>query len=48
VSGAAGNATGRNIHQRPLGEAIHFRNAMYAVIVENSVVGEALHICKRK
>jgi fructose-bisphosphate aldolase / 6-deoxy-5-ketofructose 1-phosphate synthase len=28
VSGAAGNATGRNIHQRPLDEAVRFCNAI--------------------
>ena len=48
MSGAAGNATGRNIHQRTLDEAMCFCNAIYAVAVENAGVGEALHICKRK
>jgi fructose-bisphosphate aldolase/6-deoxy-5-ketofructose 1-phosphate synthase len=44
VSGAAGNATGRNIHQLPLEEAIRFCNAIYAVSVENKTVAEALAI----
>ena len=48
VSGAAGNATGRNIYQRPLDEAIRFCNAIYAVTVENAGGDEALHICERK
>jgi fructose-bisphosphate aldolase/6-deoxy-5-ketofructose 1-phosphate synthase len=44
ISGAAGNATGRNIHQLPLEEAIRFCNAIYAVSVENKSVAEALTI----
>ena len=44
VSGAAGNATGRNIHQLPLEEAVRFCNAIYAVSVENKTVAEALAI----
>ncbi len=44
ISGAAGNATGRNIHQKPLGEAVRFCNAIYAIIVEDSDVEDALKI----
>lgn len=44
ISGAAGNATGRNIHQRPLEEAIRLCNAIYAVTVENAGVDEAYRI----
>ena len=44
ISGAAGNATGRNIHQLPLDEAVRFCNAIYAVSVENKTVAEALAI----
>ncbi|AEF95629.1 deoxyribose-phosphate aldolase/phospho-2-dehydro-3-deoxyheptonate aldolase [Methanotorris igneus Kol 5] len=44
VSGAAGNATGRNIHQKPLDEAIRMCNAIYAITVENKTVEEALKI----
>lgn len=42
ISGAAGNATGRNIHQLPLEEAVRFCNAIYAIFVENKSVEEAL------
>lgn len=43
-SGAAGNATGRNIHQRPLAEAVRLCNAVYAITVENASVEEAWKI----
>lgn len=46
IGGTAGNATGRNIHQRPLGEAVRFTNAIYAVTVENKSVEEAMQIYK--
>jgi len=42
VSGAAGNATGRNIHQKSLQEAIGMCNAIYAITVEGASVAEAL------
>lgn len=44
ISGAAGNATGRNIHQRPLDEAVRLCNAIYAVTVEDAGVDEAYRI----
>jgi DhnA family fructose-bisphosphate aldolase class Ia len=44
VSGAAGNATGRNIHQKSLEEAIRMCNAISAITVEGNSVGEALKI----
>lgn len=44
VSGAAGNATGRNIHQKPLAEAVRMCNAVYAITVEGASVDEALSI----
>jgi fructose-bisphosphate aldolase/6-deoxy-5-ketofructose 1-phosphate synthase len=44
ISGAAGNATGRNIHQLSLAEAVRFCNAVYAVSVEDKTVAEALAI----
>ncbi|HPT19457.1 MAG TPA: aldolase [Methanothrix sp.] len=44
ISGAAGNATGRNIHQRPISEAVRLCNAIYSVTVENAGVDEALSI----
>jgi fructose-bisphosphate aldolase / 6-deoxy-5-ketofructose 1-phosphate synthase len=44
VGGAFGNATGRNIHQKPLGEAIRFCNAISALTFDNKTVEEALKI----
>jgi len=46
VGGTSGNATGRNIHQKPLAEAIRFCNAIYAITVENKTVAEAIKIYK--
>jgi len=40
-SGASGNATGRNIHQKGLKEAIRMCNAIYAITIENSTVEDA-------
>jgi len=42
VSGAAGNATGRNIHQKSLDEAIRMCNAIYAITIEGASLEEAL------
>lgn len=42
IAGCAGNATGRNIHQKSLEDAIHFCNAIYAVTVENKSVDESM------
>lgn len=44
VSGAAGNATGRNIHQKPFAEAVRMCNAVFAITVEGAGVEEALKI----
>lgn len=44
IAGACGNATGRNIHQKPLAEAIRFCNAIYAITVDGKSVDEALQI----
>ena len=41
ISGASGNATGRNIHQRPLEEAIRLCNAIYAITIEDYSVDAA-------
>ncbi|WP_011307196.1 aldolase [Methanosarcina barkeri] len=46
ISGAMGSATGRNIHQKPLEEAIRMCNAIYAVTIEDATVEEALKIYK--
>lgn len=39
---ARGSGTGRNIHQRPLQEAIAMANAIHAITVEDKTVEEAL------
>jgi len=44
VSGASGNATGRNIHQKSLEEAVKMCNAVYAITVDAKGVEEALKI----
>jgi fructose-bisphosphate aldolase / 6-deoxy-5-ketofructose 1-phosphate synthase len=44
ISGAEGNATGRNIHQKSLDEAIRMCNAVYAITVEDASVEDALKI----
>lgn len=46
ISGAQGNATGRNIHQKPLDEAVRMCNAVYAITVEDTSVEQALKIYK--
>jgi fructose-bisphosphate aldolase/6-deoxy-5-ketofructose 1-phosphate synthase len=46
IGGTAGNATGRNIHQKSLEEAVRMCNAIYAVTVEDVPVEEAVKICK--
>ncbi len=48
ISGAAGNATGRNIHQKSLAEAVRMCNAVYAVTIEDADVAEALAIYNGK
>lgn len=47
VSGTAGSATGRNIHQKSLDDAIRMANAIYAVTVENASLEEAIAILGR-
>ncbi|MDD1724845.1 MAG: aldolase [Methanospirillum sp.] len=44
VGGCSGNATGRNIHQKPLVEAVRMCNAIYAITVENVPVEDAVRI----
>jgi fructose-bisphosphate aldolase/6-deoxy-5-ketofructose 1-phosphate synthase len=41
ISGAAGNATGRNIHQKGLPEAVRMCNAIYAITIEDADVEQA-------
>ncbi|MFA7662945.1 MAG: aldolase [Patescibacteria group bacterium] len=42
--GARGNATGRNIHQKSLNEAIRMANAIYAITIEGKTADEAYKI----
>ena len=44
IAGVAGNATGRNIHQKPLDEAIRMCNAISAITIHNQSVEEAWKI----
>ncbi|MBA2862368.1 aldolase [Methanococcus maripaludis] len=44
ISGASGNATGRNIHQKSFSDAISMCNAIYAITIDGKTVSEALNI----
>jgi len=44
VSGAAGNATGRNIHQKPLAEAVRMCNAISAITIKGWSVDDAMAV----
>ncbi|WP_457605690.1 aldolase [Nitratifractor sp.] len=46
IGGSRGNGTGRNIHQRPLDEAVRMANAIYAVTCEDASVEDAIDILK--
>jgi len=46
IGGSRGNGTGRNIHQRPLEEAVRMADAIYAITSKNVSVEEALKILK--
>lgn len=48
VGGAMGNATGRNIHQKPLVEAVRFCNAIAAITIDGKSVEEAMKIYNSK
>jgi fructose-bisphosphate aldolase / 6-deoxy-5-ketofructose 1-phosphate synthase len=48
IGGAFGNATGRNIHQKPLAEAVRFCNAISALTFDNKSVQGALKIYNSK
>ncbi len=48
VSGAAGNATGRNIHQKSFEEAVRMCNAISAITLAGKNVDEALAIFEGK
>ena len=44
MSGASGNATGRNIHQKPFEQAVRMCDAIYAITVDGKTVEEALKV----
>jgi class I fructose-bisphosphate aldolase/fructose-bisphosphate aldolase/6-deoxy-5-ketofructose 1-phosphate synthase len=44
IGHSRGNGTGRNIHQRPLEEAVKMADAIYAITCEGKSVKEALEI----
>lgn len=44
ISGVGGNATGRNIHQKSLADAIKMANSIFAITIEGKTVKEALDI----
>jgi fructose-bisphosphate aldolase / 6-deoxy-5-ketofructose 1-phosphate synthase len=44
ISGASGNATGRNIHQKPLAEAVRLTNAVSAITIYGKSAEEAYKI----
>lgn len=44
VGGASGNATGRNIHQRSLGEAVRLTKAISAITLADAEVADAVAI----
>jgi len=44
LGGTVGNATGRNIHQRSLDEAVRFCNAIAAITLDGASVDEAMRI----
>jgi len=48
ISGASGNATGRNIHQKPLEEAIRLTNAITAITVYGKSAEEAFQVYSGK
>lgn len=48
ISGALGNATGRNIHQKSLEEAIKMTEAISAITLTNSTVEEAYQVYQGK
>ena len=48
TGGAAGNATGRNIHQKSLTDAILMCNAIYAITVDNAAMDTAMKIYQNR
>jgi fructose-bisphosphate aldolase/6-deoxy-5-ketofructose 1-phosphate synthase len=48
ISGSSGNATGRNIHQKPLEEAVRMANAISAITIQGWSVDEAMDVYEGK
>jgi len=48
IGGTSGNATGRNIHQKDLKQAISFCNAIYALTVDNKPLDAALELYRKE
>lgn len=48
IGGASGNATGRNIHQRPLDEAVRLTKAISAITLSDYDADEALDVFEGK
>jgi fructose-bisphosphate aldolase / 6-deoxy-5-ketofructose 1-phosphate synthase len=48
IGGCKGNATGRNIHQKSLDEAVRMCNAIYAITVDDASVEEAVSIYEKQ
>ena len=48
ISGASGNATGRNIHQKSLRDAVKMCNAISAITINGSSVAEAMEVYEGK
>lgn len=44
ISGCCGNATGRNIHQKPLEQAVRMANAISVITLEGKSVEEAMEV----
>jgi len=44
ISGCYGNATGRNIHQKPLKDAIALCNAISAITLDGKSVDDAVKV----
>jgi fructose-bisphosphate aldolase/6-deoxy-5-ketofructose 1-phosphate synthase len=46
IGGTSGNATGRNIHQKPLDAAVRMCNAISAITIGNKCADDAMNIYK--
>jgi DhnA family fructose-bisphosphate aldolase class Ia len=48
ISGASGNATGRNIHQRSLDDAVRICNAISAITIDGASIEEAVKLYSKE